>query len=181
MKIHPVADLFPMLSEDELADLAEDIKANGLNFPIVLDAEGEMLIDGRNRLAACKLAGVEPRFERLNGQDPRAYIISTNIRRRHLNGGQTAILLARAYPEPKRGMHSELEILTGAEKVALARARMIERFAPELGDQVLAKLITFEEARLKARDRKAEAETNAEKMARLKAEAPDLVDLARQA
>ncbi len=46
-----------------------------------------------------------------------------------------------------------------------------------MGVYDLAKQITFEEARLKARDRKAEAETNAEKMARLKAEAPDLADL----
>jgi hypothetical protein len=185
MQVHPVADLFPMLSEGELADLAEDIKANGLNFPIVLDAKGETLIDGRNRLKACELAGVKPRFERLNGQDPRAYIISNNVKRRHLNAGQTAILLARAYPERDsvggRSQKGGIETYADSAQVSLrllTYAYLIEDYAPELGDQVLAKLISFEEARLKARDRKAEAETNAEKMARLKAEAPDLADLA---
>jgi hypothetical protein len=39
---------------------------------------GEVLIDGRNRLAACELAGVEPVVERLNGEDPAAFIVSAN-------------------------------------------------------------------------------------------------------
>jgi ParB-like chromosome segregation protein Spo0J len=49
--------LFPMLADDELEELAADIK--GLLQRIVLDAEGRVL-DGRNRLAACEIAGVEP-------------------------------------------------------------------------------------------------------------------------
>jgi hypothetical protein len=32
----------------------------------------------RNRLKACKIAGVKPRFERLNGGDLVAYILSSN-------------------------------------------------------------------------------------------------------
>lgn len=35
--VHPVADLFPMLGADELAELAEDIKQRGLLHPVVLD------------------------------------------------------------------------------------------------------------------------------------------------
>src|SRR5580765_7417191 len=89
MRVHPAAAVFPMLSDDELQDLAEDIKVNGLLHPITLDAEG-MLIDGRNRLAACKLAGVEPTFTTLNGHDPVAFILSANIQRRHLSKGQQA-------------------------------------------------------------------------------------------
>jgi hypothetical protein len=70
-----------------------------------------------------------------------------------LNGGQTAILLARAYPEAKRGVHSELKFSTGAlpDKAALFNARMILNYAPGLADQVLAKQITFEEARVTRR------------------------------
>jgi hypothetical protein len=30
IKLHPAADLFPMMSPDELKTLGEDIKANGL-------------------------------------------------------------------------------------------------------------------------------------------------------
>jgi ParB-like chromosome segregation protein Spo0J len=85
-----------MLPGDELAALAADIKQNGLRFPIVLDAEGKTLIDGRNRLKACEIAGVEPRFERLNGEDPKAFIVSANLARRDMSKGQKAIALAIA-------------------------------------------------------------------------------------
>ena len=60
LPVHPAADVFPMLDPDELSDLASDIQANGLQHPIIIgQVDGvEMLIDGRNRLAACKLAKV---------------------------------------------------------------------------------------------------------------------------
>jgi len=70
-EVHSLAALFPMMPPDELEDLAADIKANGLNHAVVIDAEG-MLIDGRNRIEACKLAGVEPRYEWLNGKGAEA-------------------------------------------------------------------------------------------------------------
>lgn len=97
MRVHPVADLFPMLPEDELGDLAEDIKTNGLQHPIVV--KDKVLIDGRNRLAACEMAGVEPHFEELNGSDPVAYILSANLARRHMTKGQRAMAAARVYTE----------------------------------------------------------------------------------
>src|SRR5262245_55299485 len=61
LPIHPAADLFPMMSPDELRALAEDIKKNGLRYPIVFcladDGKGRLLLDGRNRLDAMELAG----------------------------------------------------------------------------------------------------------------------------
>src|SRR6516162_8080548 len=102
MKIHPVADLFPMMPDEELAELAEDIKANGLIHPIITDDQGQ-LIDGRNRLKACKLAKIEPRFETLDGQNVVAYIFSANIGRRNLTKGQRAMLVAKICPEPEKG------------------------------------------------------------------------------
>jgi ParB-like nuclease domain len=63
MKVHPAADIFPMLSDEELQDLDADIRENGLIHPIVTHADGEVLIDGRSRLAACKIARVEPTLE----------------------------------------------------------------------------------------------------------------------
>ena len=75
LDVHPLADLFLMMPDDELAELAEDIRVNGLRQPIIRDKKG-MLLDGRNRLAACKIAGVEPRFERFKGTDPEAFIWS---------------------------------------------------------------------------------------------------------
>jgi len=66
--VHPVADLFPMMTDEELADLAADIKANRLIQPIVIDQKG-LLIDGRNRAKACEIAGIEPTVRMFEGDD----------------------------------------------------------------------------------------------------------------
>jgi ParB-like chromosome segregation protein Spo0J len=55
--IHPAAELFPMMAPEQLAELAEDIKTNGLRVPIKRMRDGAC-IDGRNRLRACEMAGV---------------------------------------------------------------------------------------------------------------------------
>jgi hypothetical protein len=93
--IHPKADEYPLLAED-IASMAEDIAANGQRDPIVLDALGR-LIDGRNRLAACKQAGVEPAFrtEDLSDEDDiEDYILSVNVEKRSLSSGQKAMFRA---------------------------------------------------------------------------------------
>lgn len=54
---HPAAAWFPMLSVHELEQLAADIKANGQREPIRV--WGNRIIDGLNRLEACKRAGVD--------------------------------------------------------------------------------------------------------------------------
>jgi hypothetical protein len=55
---HPICLLIPSADDDELQDLTDDIRAHGLIAPIVL-FEG-MILDGRNRAAACERAGVAP-------------------------------------------------------------------------------------------------------------------------
>jgi hypothetical protein len=76
--VHPAAALFPMLADDELDELVADIKTRGLLQPIVLDAEG-CVLDGRNRLAACKKAGVKPDFTTYANGDPNGYALAVNI------------------------------------------------------------------------------------------------------
>lgn len=76
---HPYADAFPMASEEELEELAASIAAVGLIHPIVLTPEG-LVLDGRNRLAACEKAGVEPVFETREGGDDdyKEFVIGAN-------------------------------------------------------------------------------------------------------
>lgn len=93
--VHPAADEYPLLPED-VSSMAEDIAANGLRDPIVLDALGR-LIDGRNRLAACKQAGVEPTFrtkDLSDDDDIEDYILSVNVEKRSLTNGQKAMFRA---------------------------------------------------------------------------------------
>src|SRR5262249_50226484 len=92
-QFHPVADMFPLMEGEEFDALGADIKANGLVEDIVL-YEG-MILDGRHRYRACLAAGVEPRFTDYRGDDPTAYVMSANIRRRHLNAEQRRDLLVK--------------------------------------------------------------------------------------
>lgn len=175
-EVHPVADLFPMLAEDELAELAEDIKANGLLQPVVLDGEGRLL-DGRNRLAACEIAGVEPEFTMVNGNtDPDAYALSVNIARRHLTKGQQAMVAARWRLVSKQSQRSTAEA-TGLNAGRIGQAAVVLNHAPDLADSVVSGAVSLDSAYDTARQRKAEADSTQNRMVTLRAEAPDLADL----
>jgi len=76
------------LNVSQAAELVADIEAHGSGRQFVT-FEGKIL-DGRNRLAACKLTGVEPRFKEFTGNDPLSYVISLNLNRRHLSESQRA-------------------------------------------------------------------------------------------
>jgi len=127
LEVHPVAAAFPMLADDELQALAGDIAANGLRQPIVI--QGGVLIDGRNRLRACELAGVEPTTLELAADvDPVAFILSANLARRHMSKGQQALALARveiAAGGWDHGHKSELSSDFGISTRYMAMARTV--------------------------------------------------------
>jgi len=94
-EFHAVADLFPLLRGAALEELVADIRANGLREPILVDADGRIL-DGRNRYRACLAAGVEPHFDTWQGDEPLPELaLSLNLRRRHLDESQRALVAAR--------------------------------------------------------------------------------------
>jgi len=115
MKIHPVAELFPMLSASELNELTDSIKHEGLLNPCV--RQGDILLDGRNRLAACRLAGVEPSFTEYRGDSPVAFIIGVNLMRRHLDKGQKIAL----------GLEIEANFAEEAKKRQGTRTDLVEQ------------------------------------------------------
>ena len=92
--LHPAAKMFPALSDPELDDLTEDIRANGLLEAITLHPDGSIL-DGRNREAACKMADVEPRYVEWDGRGSAlSYVISKNLIRRHLTTRQRSAIIS---------------------------------------------------------------------------------------
>lgn len=112
LHIHPAAELFPLMAEAELKELAEDIKANGLIDPIVTWAKGDnLLLDGRNRLDALALAGLlgvdadgklwnvethnKIKLQFYTDGDPYAIALSLNVHRRHLTQEQKRGLIAK--------------------------------------------------------------------------------------
>jgi len=84
-----------MLSDEELQALADDIRAHGLKEPVTT-FEGKIL-DGRNRAAACLIAGVELSTVAFEGSrdEALAFSWSKNRRRRQLDSSQSAIAEAR--------------------------------------------------------------------------------------
>ena len=148
---HPACLLFPMMDENKVQELAEDIKESGQNQPVVL--LGNVVLDGKNILAACKLAGVKPRFVQWEGTgSPTAWIASRNLFRRHLTSSQRAVIalkllpilkseardrqhhLAKSFAEPTaKGKASENAAeLVKSNSRYIEAAKAIERDAPEL-------------------------------------------------
>jgi len=96
LEFHPVADIFPMMSERELAELTDDIAKHDLREPIWLHPDGR-IIDGRNRYLACRRAGLQPTLREYDGADEDLvpFVLSLNLHRRHLNESQRAMVAAR--------------------------------------------------------------------------------------
>lgn len=95
--VHPAANIFPMMSDAEIQELAADIRAHGLRERVRL-YRGQLL-DGRNRVKACQIAEVPVKTHTLPDEDdPLAYVFSQNMRRRHLTATQRAFIAERALP-----------------------------------------------------------------------------------
>lgn len=94
--VHPYADLWPLLPNNELQALADDIRVHGLREPIWLHPDGR-IVDGRNRYRACALAGVEPATRTYEGtaEGLLAFLISLNMARRHMDDSQRSIVAAK--------------------------------------------------------------------------------------
>lgn len=149
---HPLAELFPLIPAQELAELARDIKANGLQHPIVL-FEGKIL-DGRHRLDCCERVGVRPRFTEYKGDDPLGFVISLNMRRRHLDVGQRAMIAAQIANMSHGGdrktgsvaaqttRQQAADVLNVSPSSVSAAKRVIEQ-SPALADKVKTGEITL--------------------------------------
>ena len=138
---HPLADIFPMIAEADLKVLAADIAANGQVDPILL-LDGKVL-DGRNRQAACALAGIEPHYTDFGGADPVSFVLSKNLHRRHLSESQRAMAAAMIV-DWERGINqttagaANLQARRAAEKLSISERsvfsakRIREHGSPEL-------------------------------------------------
>lgn len=92
---HRFADLFPRLPPEALKELQADIKAHGQREPVMVFAG--KLLDGVCRATVCAKLGRALRTRTFRGSeaDALAYVISANIRRRHLTESQRAMVAAR--------------------------------------------------------------------------------------
>jgi hypothetical protein len=129
-EFHPLADIFPMLEDDELKSLSEDIKAKGLTEPITL-YEGKVL-DGRNRYRACDLSEVELRpdhFTQYEGDDALGFVVSKNLHRRHLNESQRAAIAAEIANMPQ-GFRSDQPSANLQKVISVPKAAELMSVSP---------------------------------------------------
>jgi hypothetical protein len=133
LPIHPAADLFPLMSESELRELGESIKAHGLKSHLKL-YRGKLL-DGRNRLEAMELVGVAPDcngdvaalacpFNHLDERvDPYDYVIALNLHRRHLTAEQKRELIAKVLKAKPGESNRKIAKQTKADHKTVAAVR----------------------------------------------------------
>lgn len=105
LQSHPLADIFPMMDEPSAAELLADVLANDIREQIVL-FDGKIL-DGRNRYRAGLAAGLIHeedgadrtryfvRFVPEVDGDPLRFVISKNLKRRHLTDDQRRMIAGR--------------------------------------------------------------------------------------
>lgn len=134
IEAHPVADIFPLMSDDEMTGLIEDIRSHGLREPIWLHPDGR-IIDGRNRYRACTEGAVKPVFRTWSGEGSLIdFVLSLNLHRRHLNQSQKALVALRveeqyaAEAKERQGQRTDLaddipEILPESPTVRESRER----------------------------------------------------------
>lgn len=142
---HPYADKFPMLPEGELQELAESIRENGLRHPVVITADG-LILDGRNRAAACRLIGITPETVIYEGDDLAEYVIDCNATRRNLTAAQRimASALVRFDAGQLRdgkwvgGLLDSSKSETSTWRTYMAQSAVILDWVPELAAQVIA-------------------------------------------
>jgi len=142
IEFHPLADIFPLLDGQDFAELVADIREHGLHEAIVLYED--KILDGRNRYRACLAAGIDPTFTAYTGDDPISYVISLNLRRRHLDESQRAMVAAKlATLQLGDNQHSEGPSIEEASRLlnvghaSVERAKTVQRAgAPELVQRV---------------------------------------------
>ncbi len=88
LKINPEYDkILPHMTNEEYEALKQSIKEEGQHFPIIINADHEIL-DGHHRNRACLDLELEPDFEVKHFEDKlseRMFVIEANLRRRQLN------------------------------------------------------------------------------------------------
>ena len=160
METHPIADLFPLMSDAEYQPFKADIAANGQREAIWLHKG--MILDGRNRWRACIELGLVPQVREYDGGEAEltAFVISLNLHRRHLSESQRAVIGARlanleAHRPSDKSANMRTSVVTQPQAAAMLNvsersiqtAKAIERQAPELMPRIAAGEMNLEDAK----------------------------------
>jgi hypothetical protein len=170
LTLHPLCEIIPPCTETEFKELKEDIKKNGLQVPI--KTFETKILDGRSRYNACvelEKEGHPVEFKRefFTGGNPVEYVISMNVKRRHLSPSQRALIAARLVTSQLGGDRSvklpteitqdQAATLAGVATKMVTDAKAVWDYRntkPELAKQVLDGSLAVNEAANQVRKEK---------------------------
>lgn len=116
----PFAEILPPLSREEYDALAADIDANGVQTPIVIDEDNNIL-DGHHRYKICPDAPVRT-IDGLTHDEKIAYVLLSNLTRRNLSPAQrkeitkTQKKLAKELNKTHRYTQEKIALLLGVNQ-----------------------------------------------------------------
>ena len=145
---HPLSAAWGNMPEEELFELAEDIKAHGCKESVVL-FQG-MVLDGWHRAQACQIAGIKIPTREFDPEvegDPRVFVKERNAFRRHLTPAMKAHALVRIAeynyaPGVVHAVHSRAEI---AKEAGVSKRMVQNVVAAEkagFGDEIASGAMT---------------------------------------
>jgi len=147
---HDYANLFPMLDAAGQDALRADVQQHGVREPVI-QFEGRIL-DGRNRYMAARDLGLDFPVVEFDGTpaEALAYVLSTNLHRRHLTESQRGTVAAKLANMKREdtllqnrsanlpdgdapiSQAQAAEMLNVSERTVRTAKRVIEQGAPEL-------------------------------------------------
>jgi hypothetical protein len=99
LRLHELAKMLPTMTDEEFSAFVEDVRAHGINKPILLLKGTDLVLDGRHRVAVADALGVEVRVDDFIGTEEQARdrVMSENVHRRHLTNAQRGLLVRELY------------------------------------------------------------------------------------
>lgn len=121
MKIHKAAKAFPSMSASDFLSLKSDIALHGLREPIWV--KNGAIIDGRHRWKACAELNISCPAREFEGDDILSFVISGNVRRRHLSAKQKRHLVEKLLRENPSRSNRGIAKSVGVSHTSVANAR----------------------------------------------------------
>jgi hypothetical protein len=109
LQVHSAARDVPDMRDEEWRPFLADVKAHGVQEPLVVQ-KGSVVLDGRHRLKAAQESGqktVPARVVDLTEEEQVAHVYSAAQLRRHLADDQRAVLAARWYLAEAKAARSQ--------------------------------------------------------------------------
>jgi 16S rRNA G966 N2-methylase RsmD len=173
---HEYANIFPMMTPKEYAELLDSMKADGYHQHEPIMLYGGAILDGRNRYHAAQELNILPMFVKFDGDDEAAYKYTraTNLARKHwsldqlaaigldlipietelakkrksANGGNKKSDVVNSPPpiENKGKTRKKVAESVGVSTFKIRQAQAVAKAAPELMEKVKAGTMPLKEA-----------------------------------